>query len=318
MEFSNSSEDFQEATNSNSTPHEKSISKKQKDKRLEPPYHKINDFLDSLSRYDLVIVWGFITDNEFYDDESTKEINENELKEEIYEQIDIAKKMNIEQFQTDEKTIDWIWKKLYKRVSKYSVSRLHCKGLKWWLYDSCFVYAIAPQIKNFELLDKLRFDTRWSEYISSNNMSVLCKTYDLAIRCRLINQTTNKIEYMNKENDGWYGNPEKAKIKCETCWDSDHMMLWEEDIGITSFYFDHMDEVDKYAEKHNWTDNKKYHAIKINKNKVISDEKAKGMNTLRFLEKLKEMELTKPLMRNESDVEKFILARYELYPKDQR
>ena len=77
------------------------IFEKEKDKRLEPPYLKLDDFLDSLSNEHLKIVWVFVTDNDslFY----LSEFPRNDLKKEINEQIEMCKKMNIEEFQTDEK-----------------------------------------------------------------------------------------------------------------------------------------------------------------------------------------------------------------------
>ena len=213
------------------------------------------------------------------------------------------------------KIMDWIWHKLYKRDCKERISRCHFNSLKWWLFDNCFIYAIAPQIKNFDLLNQLRFELRNVEYVGSATVSMLCKSYDLAIRTRIINQTTNMIEFSNKENDGWYGDPKTAKIKCETCYADNHMMIWMEDIRITSFYMEHMEEVDKYAEKHNWTDKKKYHAIKIKNGKVEADEKAKGMNILRFLEKLKEKEFVKLLLRGDEDVIRFANSRSEICGK---
>ena len=41
------------------------ILEKEKDERLELPYHKLDDFLDSLSNEHLKIVWGFVTDNDY-------------------------------------------------------------------------------------------------------------------------------------------------------------------------------------------------------------------------------------------------------------
>ena len=77
------------------------ILEKEKDERLELPYHKLDDFLDSLSNEHLKIVWSFVTDNDslFY----LSEFPRNDLKKEICEQIEMCKKMNIEEFQTDEK-----------------------------------------------------------------------------------------------------------------------------------------------------------------------------------------------------------------------
>ena len=79
----------------------KPILEKEKDERLQPPYLKLDDFLDSLSNEHLKIVWSFVTDNDslFY----LSEFPRNDLKKEINEQIEMCKKMNIEEFQTDEK-----------------------------------------------------------------------------------------------------------------------------------------------------------------------------------------------------------------------
>ena len=311
------SPESQNSQNTNKQSTSQPISKEEKDEIPQPPYKTINDFLSNFynSMIDLILLWGYITDNENFDDPKEIKKTEKELKEEILEQIELAKKMNIEDFQTDEKVIAWMWNKLYKRDCQDSISHLHFNGLQWWLYDNCLVYALAPQIRDFKLLDRIRYDLRNVEFVTPFAIRIICEDHELAIRSRLINKTTNMIEYMNKENDGWYGDPKKAKIKCEICWYEDHAMKWDEDVGVTSFYLDHLDEVEKYAEKHNWSDNKKFHAIKIIKKNVIADENAKGMNTLRFIDKLNKNKFLKPLLREDYDYEMFRYARNEIYGK---
>ena len=127
-----------------------------KKEKPQPPYHTIKDFFDSLEDEHLRIAWEFITEgNDFslgygplgspYHD---KEINES-LKNDIMKQIMIAKKAHIKEFQTEDGTIDWIWKKLFKRVIKRRLDGTPLRGLKWWLYYPCFIYSIAPFVKKF-------------------------------------------------------------------------------------------------------------------------------------------------------------------------
>ena len=122
---------------------------------------------------------------------------------------------------------------------------------------------------------------------------------------RAINEKTNMIELGNKENKGWYGNPDKAKYKFELAIIDEHCIPWIEDTGITEYYIKNREDIDKYAEEHNWSDNKKTHTYKKIKNYYISDEKKKGLNSLRLIEALKAANAFIPLYRNDED--------YELY-----
>ena len=176
----------------------------------------------------------------------------------------------------------------------------HCKGM---LFYCCLVYAISYFEKDFRILDEIdSFIASCTCYVSAAQLTTIANRFNLAIRVRRIPDGRDMIEYMNKANDGWYGNPKTAKYRIEIAQSEEHYIPWIEDMGITEYYLDHMKEVDKYAESHGWSDSKKYHTYKKVKNSFAADEKRKGMNSLRFMNKLVELGMTEPLIRNDKDV----------------
>ena len=110
-------------------------------------------------------------------------------------------------------------------------------------------------------------------------------------------------ELGNKENKGWYGNPDKAIYKFELAAIDNHLIPWIEDTGITEYYINNIKAIDEYAEAHDWSDNKKTHTYKKVKNCYIADEKKKGLNSIRFIEALHKAGAFTPLYRNDKDVE---------------
>ena len=176
----------------------------------------------------------------------------------------------------------------------------HCKGM---LYYCCLVYAISYFVKDFRILDEIdSFISSCTGYVSADQLTTIANRFNLAIRVRRIPDGRDMIEYMNKSNNGWYGNPKTAKYCIEIAQSDEHYVPWIEDMGITEYYLDHMKEVDKYAESHGWSDNKKYHTCNKNKNSFIANEKRKGMNSLRFMKKIVDLGIVEPLTRDDNDV----------------
>ena len=176
----------------------------------------------------------------------------------------------------------------------------HCKGM---LYYCCLVYAISYFVKDFRILDEIDgFISSYTGYVSADQLTTIANRFNLAIRVRRIPDGRDMIEYMNKSNNGWYGNPKTAKYCIEIAQSDEHYVPWIEDMGITEYYLDHMKEVDKYAESHGWSDNKKYHTCNKNKNSFIANEKRKGMNSLRFMKKIVDLGIVEPLTRDDNDV----------------
>ena len=124
------------------------------------------------------------------------------------------------------------------------------------------------------------------------------------------------IEFGNKENKGWYGNPDKAKYKFEIAGIDNHYIPWIEDTGITEYYIKNREDIDKYAEAHNWSDNKKTHTYKKIKNYYISDEKKKGLNSIRLIEAMNKANAFIDLRRNDKDYELFEEFKYIKYNRN--
>ena len=112
--------------------------------------------------------------------------------------------------------------------------------------------------KDLKLLDDVdRFIVSPHGYINSYQLTTIADKYNLVFRLRTINVKTNMIELGNKENKGWYGNPDKAKYKFEIAVIDNHLIQWIEYTGITEYYIKNHEDIDKYAKVHNWSDNKK-------------------------------------------------------------
>ena len=220
--------------------------------------------------------------------------------------------LNAELYQDEDEFVNWCfnialeYKALemsekfnnYQRTN-YKDAEGHCKPM---MYYCCLVYAISHFIKDFIILDDIDgFISSCTGYVSTDQLTTIANRFNLAIRVRRIPDGRNMIEYLNKANNGWYGNPKTAKYCIEIAQSDEHYVPWIEDMGITEYYLDHMKEVDKYAESHGWSDNKKYHTYKKNKNSFIADEKRKGMNVIRFMNKLVELGMTEPIKRNDKD-----------------
>ena len=124
-------------------------------------------------------------------------------------------------------------------------------------------------------------------------------------------------ELGNKQNNGWYGRSDKAKYKFEIAAIDNHYIPWIEDAGITEYYIKNWQDIDKYAEAHNLSDNnkRKMHTYRKIKNNYISDEKKKGLNSLRLIEAMDKAGAFIPLYRNDKDVEllqKLIAHRFNM------
>ena len=177
-------------------------------------------------------------------------------------------------------------------------------GAKWWLYYNCLIHSTSYTCKDLNLLDDVDLQfMNTSGYVSSDQLRFIADKFKLAFRLRAINEKTNKIELGNKENKDWYGNPDKAIYKFEIAAIDNHYIPWIEDTGITEYYIKNREAIDKYAEAHNWSDNKKTHTYKKIKNYFIADEKKKGLNSLRLIEALNKSGAFTPITRADKDYE---------------
>ena len=220
--------------------------------------------------------------------------------------------LNAELYKDENEFIDWCFKialkhKALEMSEKFNKQQKangkeaegHCKGM---MYYCCLVYAISYFIKDFRILDEIDgFLVSPMGYVDSTQLTTVADRFNLAIRVRIIPDGRDMIEYMNKANKGWYGNPKTAKYCVELAIVDQHYVPWIEDMGITEYYLDHMKDIDKYAESHGWSENKKYHTYKKVKNYFAADEKRKGMNVIRFMKKIVEVGMTEPIKRDDKD-----------------
>ena len=175
--------------------------------------------------------------------------------------------------------------------------------VKPYMYYCYLVYAISYFVKDFRLLDDIdNFISSSTGYVDSAQLTTVADRFNLAIRVRIIPDGRDMIEYMNKANNGWYGDPKTAKYCIELAQLEEHYMPWIEDIGITEYFLEHYHDVVKYAESHGWSENKMFHTYKKVKNSFAADEKRKGMNVIRFMKKLIELGMVETLKRNDKDV----------------
>lgn len=241
---------------------------------------------------------------EDYEDEDIK--NEKDLEKFIIDNLILY--INLQTFEfkpgtygnkekTEKEVINWCFDKLLENKANSIKS-----GIKPNFYYNCLINALSYTIKDIVLLDSMD-RMIWNEmgYVSADKLKDICDTFNIAIRVRAIEPRTNMIEFGNKANKGWYGNPDKAKYCCEIARIEHHYIPWIEDIGITEYYLDHMEEINKYAKSHNWNDNKRLHTYKKSKNNFKADEKKKGMNVLRLIKKFKEIGAFEPITRDDID-----------------
>ena len=131
----------------------------------------------------------------------------------------------------DKGAIDWA----FTRIIKYRTNKI-MPGAKWQLYYNCFVHSLSYTCKDLNLLDDIDLQfMNPSGYVDINQYRFIADKFNIAFRVRVINENTNKIEIRNKENKGWFGNPDKAKYKFEIAVIDEHCIPWIEDTGITEY-----------------------------------------------------------------------------------
>ena len=257
-------------------------------------HKELYDFISGLKENDKLGIIAAIIEDEPY---GYDEMNEQEMTEFIMENLIMGINCQLYKESTDKGAIDWA----FYKILKYRANRIS-PGAKGWLYYNCLVNAMSYTCKDLKLLDDVdHFITSPHGYIGSDQYRFLANKFNLAFRLRAINEKTNMIELGNKENKGWYGNPDKAIYKFELAAIDNHLIPWIEDTGITEYYIKNREDIDKYAKSHNWSDNKKTHTYKKIKNNYIADEKKKGLNCLRLLEAMNKAGAFTLLMRNDQD-----------------
>ena len=257
-------------------------------------HKELYDFINNLSESDkLGVIASIIEDNP----SDYKEMSPQDKTDFIIDSLIMGINCELYEDNTDKGAIDWA----FSRILKYRAIKI-MPGAKWWLYYCCLVHSMSYTCKDLNLLDDVDlFIGAQMGYIDSYHLTATANNFNIAFRIRMINEKTNMIEFGNKENKGWYGNPDKAKYKFEIGGIDNHYIPWIEDTGITEYYIKNREAIDEYAEAHNWSDNKKTHTYKKIKNYYIADEKKKGLNSIRLIEALNKVGAFAPIIRNDKD-----------------
>ena len=231
-------------------------------------HKELYDYINNLSESDkLGVIASIIEDNP----SDYKEMTPQEKSDFIIDNLIMGINCELYEENTDKGAIDWA----FSRIIKYRANKI-LPGAKWWLYYCCLVHSMSYTCKDLNLLDDIDlYISNPSGYVSSDQLRFIAEKFNVAFRLRAINEKTNKIELGNKENKGWYGNPDKAKYKFEIGRIDNHYIPWIEDTGITEYYINNIKAIDEYAEAHNWSDNKKTHTYKKVKNCYINERHKK-------------------------------------------
>ena len=261
-------------------------------------HQELYDYLNSLSESDICNLAEAIVGDIDYSQQKT-----NDTIKFIYENLLIG--INCQTFgdnNTDKVVIDWCFTEILKARTRKIKS-----GMKWWNYYPCLIQAMSDTCKDLNLLDNIDRFLRISssDYVDTYHLSEITDHFNIAFKVRQIDNR-NMIEFKNKANNGWYGNPDKADYKFELGIIENHFIPWVEDTGITEYYLRNRKDINKYADAHNWSDNKRTHTYKKVKNCYKADEKKKGINSLRLITLLKELDAFDPLHRSDKDYIKFM------------
>ena len=260
-------------------------------------YPEITKYITSLSKSQKETIIRKITEEDYIEDFENMEEMDNFIIDNLILGISYTKFKD----NTEKGVINWCFEQILKAKTDAIIP-----GIKSYLYYPCFVSSLSATIKDIDLLDSIdRIIGDVTGYVSIDAITYICNTFNIAVRVRHIEKKTNMIEYGNKANKGWYGNPEKAKYCCEIARIEDHYIPWVEDTGITEYYLKNWKEIDKYAYAHKWSIEKRTHTYKQIKNNFIADENKKGLNSLRLIYKMLELGAFEPLKRNDEDVEMF-------------
>ena len=225
--------------------------------------------------------------------------------------------MSCDVYKDEDEFVDWCFKiglkvkalEMSERFNKHQKANgKDANGhIKPMMYYCCLVYSISHFVKDFTLLDSIdRFVGSSTGFVGTDKLTTIANTFDLAFRIRIIPKGRDKIEFMNKTNKGWYGNPQTAKYCIELGQIGEHYVPWIEDIGITEYFLEHYHDAVNYGKSHGWSENKMLHTYKKIKNCFAADEKRKGMNIIRFMNKIVELVMTEPMKRNDKDVMAFM------------
>ena len=186
---------------------------------------KLSVLLQSCSKDQLLAIITEMIESEPID---YQEMSKEEMIAFITENYNYA--LNAELYQDEDEFVNWCfnialeYKALemsekfnnYQRTN-YKDAEGHCKPM---MYYCCLVYAISHFVKDFRILDDIDgFISSCTGYVSTDQLTTIANRFNLAIRVRRIPDRRNMIEYLNKANNGWYGNPKTAKYCVELVYD---------------------------------------------------------------------------------------------------
>ena len=169
---------------------------------------ELYNFINKLTETDKLSVIAVIIEDEPYE---YIEMSEQDKANFIIESLIMGINCGLYKDNTDKGAIDCA----FTRILKIRAENI-MPGAKWWQYYMCLIHAMSYTCKDIKLLDDIDdFIVSPSGYISIDQLRLIADKFKVAFRLRAINDKTNMIELGNKQNKGWYGNPNDAKYKFE-------------------------------------------------------------------------------------------------------
>ena len=141
-------------------------------------------------------------------------------------------------YQDEDEFVNWCFKIGLEYKALEMSEKINSKGhINPPMYYCCLVYSISHFVNDFTLLDNIdKMVVDSTSFVGTDMLTTIANIFDLAIIVRRIPEGRDIIEFMNKANKGWYGNPKTAKYCIELGLVDEHYVPWIEDIGITEYF----------------------------------------------------------------------------------
>ena len=182
---------------------------------------------------------------------------------------------------------------------------------------NCLIYALKQHINikaidenddkakalneflNQDMLAKMSNYFMNISHIPTNMLNEFCKSFNINIVLYAYNDK-GRLRKMNDKNGGKFGG-EKPMFKFNICTFKNHYFIYEE-VPISKYYLNNIDDINKYAKAHNWDNCKQWLVVKKRNNRYETDIKKAHMTSLEFVKQLYDINAFQPLYRNDKDV----------------
>ena len=183
---------------------------------------------------------------------------------------------------------------------------------------NCLIYALKQHINikaidenddkakalneflNQDMLAKMSNYFMNISHIPTNMLNEFCKSFNINIVLYAYNDK-GRLRKMNDKNGGKFGG-EKPMFKFNICTFKNHYFIYEE-VPISKYYLNNIDDINKYAKAHNWDNCKQWLVVKKRNNRYETDVKKAHMTSLEFVKQLYDINAFQPLYRNDKDVD---------------